>query len=155
MPQIRSKTHGSRNANGSDMELSDIFTDWREQRALLISSMSTLAKAMGEKHSQEANKTNYLKMFMEQNPPIFLGSETPEYAEDWVFTIEKIFEAIDCPEERKVILATYILREEAKQWWRTTKGLIKGAMDWEGFLEIFMDRFFPEFERELKEKEIY
>jgi hypothetical protein len=67
--------------------------------------------------------------------------------------MEKIFSAMQCPNEKKVVLATYILREEAEQWWRTTKRILEEDLTWEEFVEVFMDHFFPEFEREQRKKE--
>jgi hypothetical protein len=135
------------------MESPAITTEWNEQRAFLVSSLGALAKAVEEGSHNEKRKVDYLEKFMRQNPPNFIGTETSEAAEDWVFTMEKIFEAIQCPDEKKVVLATYIFRDEAEQWWRTTRNMATDVYTWEDFIEIFLDRFFPEFEREQRKKE--
>ncbi|PKU66693.1 hypothetical protein MA16_Dca022513 [Dendrobium catenatum] len=54
-------------------------------------------------------------------PLLFKGIEGPIEAENWLLRIEKILEGMNCPEERKVSLATFALEGEAERWW---KGLI-------------------------------
>ncbi|MCI61808.1 hypothetical protein A2U01_0083065, partial [Trifolium medium] len=44
-----------------------------------------------------------------------------EGAVKWVEEAEIIFEAMGCTEENKIALGTYVLREEANQWWKNVK----------------------------------
>ncbi|MCI65202.1 GRAS family transcription factor, partial [Trifolium medium] len=54
-----------------------------------------------------------LERFMKHNPKLFKGGYNPEGAVKWVEEVEIIFEAMGCTEEHKIVLGTYVLREEA------------------------------------------
>ncbi|PKA53926.1 hypothetical protein AXF42_Ash011406 [Apostasia shenzhenica] len=60
-----------------------------------------------------------LKMFKDMRPPYFDGKADPFIAEDWLEEIENIFEAMECPDEKKVILATTAMRKDAQYWWKS------------------------------------
>lgn len=48
---------------------------------------------------------------------IFEGSTDPADAEDWLNMLEKCFDVmINCPEEWKIRLATFLLEKEANGW---------------------------------------
>ncbi|KAK7331522.1 hypothetical protein VNO80_31199 [Phaseolus coccineus] len=58
-----------------------------------------------------------LTEFMRHNPPKFSGNATPDQADQWIRELEKIFRATSCPEEKKLVFATYLLSGEAEFWW--------------------------------------
>src|SRR5262249_681632 len=89
-------------------------------------------------------------------PLIFKGECDPKVSEDWIRKTEKIFEAIRCPEEEKVVLATYTLQEKADIWWISEKRDIfrsRKDISWEEFLIVFRQKFFPEYIQDKKEQE--
>ncbi|GAU44597.1 hypothetical protein TSUD_187870 [Trifolium subterraneum] len=45
----------------------------------------------------------------------------PDGAVKWVEEVEIIFDAMECANENKLALGTYMLREEANQWWKNAK----------------------------------
>lgn len=51
--------------------------------------------------------------------PQFRGSEGPDRVEGWLREIEKAFRIIDVPDKLKVIFDTYILVDDAEDWWGT------------------------------------
>lgn len=57
--------------------------------------------------------TSAIKQFKELKPPIFKGTTDPLEAEVWITQVENIFRAMECPEEQKVVLATFVLEGEA------------------------------------------
>ncbi|MCI96900.1 TIR-NBS-LRR resistance protein, partial [Trifolium medium] len=57
--------------------------------------------------------TRVLTSFNNQNPPKFRGDGDPTAADLWLQATEKILEAIHCPEEEMVTLATYQLLGDA------------------------------------------
>ncbi|MCI59058.1 hypothetical protein A2U01_0080313, partial [Trifolium medium] len=77
---------------------------------------------------------------------LFTGGYNPEGAVKWVEEVEIIFEAMGCTEEHKITLGTYVLREEANQWWKNAK-LRLGAggivITWEMFRAEFLRKYFP------------
>ncbi|MCI96166.1 hypothetical protein A2U01_0117466, partial [Trifolium medium] len=58
---------------------------------------------------------------MKHKPTLFTGGYAPEDAIKWVEEVEIIFEAMGCTEDNKITLGTYVLREEANQWWKNAK----------------------------------
>src|SRR5262249_27312459 len=45
--------------------------------------------------------------FKKMGPPLFKGESDPDIVESWIRETEKIFTAIRCPEEDKVVVATF------------------------------------------------
>jgi len=57
-----------------------------------------------------------LEDFLKHNPPKFNGGGNPDKADQWMREIERIFEATQCPEERKLSCVVYMLTEDAEFW---------------------------------------
>ena len=70
--------------------------------------------------------------------------------------IERIFEATQCPEERKLSYAIYVLTEEAEFWWIGMKQMMEDKGEdatWENFKVRFLEEYFPDSVRYAKEIE--
>ena len=66
-----------------------------------------------------ARDTQYwVTQFCKLKPPAFRGKL--DSAEDWLMRLDKIFEVLECPENRKAQLAIYKLEGDADRWWRST-----------------------------------
>ncbi|MFC0083208.1 retrotransposon gag family protein, partial [Aciditerrimonas ferrireducens] len=103
--------------------------------------------------------------FMRQLPPVFKGSPDPIKAEEWLASLDKIFDVLQCDNLEKTRLAVYRLVGEANQWWEEIKGRKTQdeiqTMNWEAFKEVFLRKYFPLTERvrmetqflELRQKE--
>ena len=50
-----------------------------------------------------------LDRFLRLTPPYFKGESEPDAVDFWIAEVEKKFRVMDCPEEEKVKLATYVL----------------------------------------------
>ncbi|MQM02080.1 hypothetical protein Taro_034840 [Colocasia esculenta] len=61
--------------------------------------------------AQDHGGPSIMERFKRMSPPSFKGESDPLLAESWMREIEKIFRAIRCAEDDKVILATYMLQE--------------------------------------------
>ncbi|KAL2541676.1 Uncharacterized protein Adt_02654 [Abeliophyllum distichum] len=94
-------------------------------------------------------------MHTKQHPPTFEGSIDPLEAEDWLVGIERIFDLIDCPDQKKVTCATFMLKKGARRWWDSTaRSKIHGhTWTWNEFKEIFLKKYFPTSIRNQKEAE--
>lgn len=59
--------------------------------------------------------------------------------------IKKILEVLDIHgDDNRVALATYQMQGEAQHWWKLMKSTHAiETMTWEGFEEIFLDKYFP------------
>ncbi|XP_052193818.1 uncharacterized protein LOC127802157 [Diospyros lotus] len=69
--------------------------------------------------------------FQQLNPPIFQGKAgvDPSESEYWIEKIEKIFNFIGYGEGGKVGCATFMLQDEADQWWKTLQRTLQGSRD--------------------------
>ncbi|XP_017412935.1 uncharacterized protein LOC108324500 [Vigna angularis] len=94
--------------------------------------------------------------FMRHNPSKFDGSATPNEAEYWIHEIEKVFKAIFCSKDKKVVFVTFLLIGEAEYWWRGVKRLMeanKETITWENFKVKFLEKYFPSSAKFAKELE--
>ncbi|KAL0551602.1 hypothetical protein IC582_010691 [Cucumis melo] len=59
--------------------------------------------------------------------------------------LEKCFDVMNCLEERKVRLATFLLQKEAEGWWKSilARRSDARALDWQTFRGIFEDKYYP------------
>ncbi|XP_057982315.1 uncharacterized protein LOC131167528 [Malania oleifera] len=99
-----------------------------------------------------------IKEFMRMNPPTFIIGPDLVAAENWVQEIEDTMVVLDCTDEQKVHCATFKMIGDAKRWWLSAKlleeqTLVKIALTWERFKELFFDRHFPLSIREEKIEE--
>ena len=65
--------------------------------------------------------------------------------------IKKILDVMAMPEESKVSLASFMLRDEADNWWdmiKTTQDVTK--MVWMQFEQLLLSNYFPEVVRRQK-----
>jgi len=53
--------------------------------------------------------------------PDFSGEEQPEEVLDWVNSVERIFEYLNIPENKKVKLVAIKLKGHASSWWQQTQ----------------------------------
>ena len=49
----------------------------------------------------------------------FRGTTDPTAVEEWLRDLERIFGVMDCPKERKVSIASFLLRGRALNWWES------------------------------------
>ena len=81
--------------------------------------------------------------------PKFFGSQTdPTAAEIWIEELEKSFEICEVPDDKKVGVAVYQLKEDAYNWWREERVKIQGPLTWERFREVFFRRYYSDSTRE-------
>ncbi|TYK02787.1 RVT_1 domain-containing protein/zf-CCHC domain-containing protein/RVP_2 domain-containing protein [Cucumis melo var. makuwa] len=74
---------------------------------------------------------------------VFEGSTDPADAEDWLNMLEKCFDVMYCPKERKVRLATFLLQKKAEGWWKSilARRSDTRTLDWQ--IGIFEDKYYP------------
>ncbi|KAA0035464.1 A-kinase anchor protein 12 [Cucumis melo var. makuwa] len=55
-----------------------------------------------------------------------------------------MFRVMDCHEERKVKLATFLLQDSTEDWWvlHTTRAGKEGLITWEEFKKAFKNKFY-------------
>ena len=78
-----------------------------------------------------------MEKFRRLDPPVFKGEGKPNKVEGWIREMEKIFRVIQCSEEDKVNLASYMLQDQADDWWQTTGRMVfqgRQQLPWDDFL---------------------
>ncbi|TXG69298.1 hypothetical protein EZV62_004233 [Acer yangbiense] len=116
--------------------------------------------------AQPANEAQAitLERFKKLGPPTFKGSSDPLVAEAWLKHLEKIFVAIGCDDNRRVIFASFVLQNEADHWWDAASRLIRARLDtapdtanapitWDMFLVAFNEKYFPDRVRDKMESD--
>ncbi|KAH7569501.1 hypothetical protein JRO89_XS06G0175000 [Xanthoceras sorbifolium] len=94
-----------------------------------------------------------LERFKKLGPPAFKGTSDPLVAEAWLKQIEKVFNAIRCPDEQKVIFATFMCQDEADYLWDATSRILRTTLQendpitWGMFMNTFNEKYFPDLVR--------
>ena len=95
-----------------------------------------------------------LERFRALRPDNFDGAGEAWQAEQWLREMDHIFETIECTESDKRRMATFQLTFAAVDWWEAEKAIIGNVaactMTWTMFLERFLEKFFPEDEKDQK-----
>ncbi|GAU42762.1 hypothetical protein TSUD_239250 [Trifolium subterraneum] len=114
--------------------------------AQIAESLATLTHLMARGDDPARDGEKRLDRFLKHKPSFFVGGFNPDGAVKWVEEVEIIFEAMECANENKLALGTYMLREEANQWWKNAKlRICNGAVviTWEMFNREFFNKYFP------------
>ena len=90
----------------------------------------------------DVRETLYIR-FRKLKPEVFKGTTDPYEAEEWLHSIQAILEAMELSDKEKIQRATYMLKKEARYWWRTVKKRIDvSTMTWEEFVTEFNLKYF-------------
>ncbi|KAF3792379.1 hypothetical protein EJ110_NYTH10424 [Nymphaea thermarum] len=84
--------------------------------------------------------------FMSMQPPVFTGDGSPDKAEEWIEEIERIFEVLEVPGGNKVKFGSYMLKGDAKRWWKSTREIQfadQQTISWRQFRDSFFSTYFP------------
>ncbi|XP_038975659.1 uncharacterized protein LOC120106585 [Phoenix dactylifera] len=101
---------------------------------------------------QPAN--SYYERFRRLNPPVFNGGPDPIAAEIWIREMEKMFQALQFPEETKVRLAIPLLIGSAEFWWTTMEPAYPASrITWRDFTRLFYTEYFPDSVSQMKQDE--
>ncbi|XP_021723150.1 uncharacterized protein LOC110690605 [Chenopodium quinoa] len=123
-----------------------------------LRKLTTIAENMSQLVSQ-GNRSNDLDQFGEvfkrvaaAKPSTYLGKEDLTSLENWIREFDKLFDAINCPEELKVNNVAYYLREEADLWWSQNRDTLLETLDfgWKDLKKAIRDKFYPAYLKKLK-----
>ncbi|KAL5563369.1 hypothetical protein UlMin_033116 [Ulmus minor] len=97
----------------------------------------------GNLNNQLVNIEPLYERFCKQHPPIFEGSSDPLVAEEWLYSIEDIFNFMRLNDHERVLCAIYMLRKDARFWWDVVKQTLNAeALVWEEFKAVFNHKYF-------------
>ncbi|GAU50682.1 hypothetical protein TSUD_410380 [Trifolium subterraneum] len=114
--------------------------------AQIAESLATLTHILARGDDPARDGEKRLERFLKHKPSFFVGGFNPDGAVNWVEEVEIIFDAMECANENKLALGTYVLREEANQWWKNAKlrlGERGVVITWEMFKWEFFNKYFP------------
>ena len=81
--------------------------------------------------------------FMKLHPKEFNGETDPMVAEEWIKSLECIFNYMRLGDADKVSCAVYMLKNDARIWWEVTQVAVAGEqLTWERFKTVFYDKYF-------------
>ncbi|GAU25208.1 hypothetical protein TSUD_151080 [Trifolium subterraneum] len=112
----------------------------------IAESLATLTHLLARGDDPARDGEKRLDRFLKHKPSFFVGGFNPDGAFKWIKEVEIIFDAMDCANENKLALGTYMLREEANQWWKNAKlrlGDRGVVITWEMFKREFFNKYFP------------
>ena len=96
-----------RMVRGSNEGSSD---EWSDQRGFIMDSLSALASAMrNQAHNQvptpepSHHAAVLFEKFLKLDPPTFAGKPDPDAAENWILEVERVFQVLVVPEDKKTL----------------------------------------------------
>jgi hypothetical protein len=93
--------------------------------------------------------------FLRTKPPTFSHSVEPMDADDWLRTVEKKLQVVQCNNREKVLLASHQLIEPTADWWDTYVEAHEepDTINWNEFKMAFQSHHVPQGVIKLKKKE--
>ncbi|KAL6498638.1 hypothetical protein OROGR_028185 [Orobanche gracilis] len=93
--------------------------------------------------TQNVGANQWIREVVRMNPPRFTGATDALGWDGWLLKLGKILEVVDCPEERKVSVAQFLLDNDDANWWEAVKprDLVVTWAEFQGFMR---DEFCPE-----------
>ena len=87
--------------------------------ALQAQILQTMQQGMAQMQQQapQPQRRDKLSEFQRTNPPTFSHSVEPMDADDWLHTIEKKLQVVQCTNREKVLYASHQLQGAAAEWW--------------------------------------
>jgi len=96
-----------------------------------------------EKRVEEDNSYMF-KRFASHPSPTYDGTPDLTIFEDWIRGMEKLFDALQCPEEWKVGFTVFYLKDIADLWWATMwQRQCELGFDSSKFKEMIKHHFYP------------
>ena len=102
-----------------------------------------------------ASFTSALKTFNAMKPDTYDGSGEPASIHYWFSHIERLLRNVHCSEADKVHIAALKLREEASEWWESSKLSEHPELSWGMFKEKMTNRFFSPAMKDEKLDELF
>jgi hypothetical protein len=95
------------------------------------------------------------RKFMSHKPPSFSHSPYPLQADDWIKTVEKMLNIVQCTDKEKVLYASGRLEGTAADWWDacTAAHDTPNTITWQEFRNKFREQHIPKGLMKLKKQE--
>ncbi|KAH7661241.1 Zinc finger CCHC-type protein [Dioscorea alata] len=109
----------------------------------IMREMMLMMRAQRRQHTSAGGR-DLLTEFGRYAPPPFAGTTNPTVSGYWISQIERTFRATQSPDEDKVRLASFMLRDSAAQWFKNELHLKRDSSfrTWKQFKEAFHAKYF-------------
>jgi hypothetical protein len=117
--------------------------------------MANMQQAPRQQPAPQPQQCDKLGEFQRTKPPTFSHSVEPVDANDWLKTIEKKLQVVQCTNRERVLFATHQLVGPAVDWWDVYVEAHKEpeTINWQEFRNSFRTHHVPLGVMKLKKKE--
>ncbi|XP_012850982.1 PREDICTED: uncharacterized protein LOC105970696 [Erythranthe guttata] len=92
--------------------------------------------------------------FLRMHPAEFHGGPDPTIGEEWITSLEVIFDYMEMSDQDRIHCSLFLLKNEARHWWEGTKeGIDLTNTTWSAFKILFFEKYFSKNLRAQKLKE--
>jgi hypothetical protein len=118
-------------------------------------TMANMQQSQGNQPAPQPQPRDKLGEFQMTKPPIFAHSIEPMDADDWLKTIEKKLQVVQCNNHEKVLFASHPLEGPAANWWDAYVEAHEEleSINWQEFRNSFRIHHVPFGMMKLKKKE--
>ncbi|XP_021746059.1 uncharacterized protein LOC110711930 [Chenopodium quinoa] len=122
----------------------------------LADAIRLLAENLNQNRNDNPDPAGEMFMKLAQvKPPYFKGGGDPTFLENWIREFDKIFAALNCPENMRVDQAAMYLKDKVDIWWRDNGNMLRAEANFglETFKTKLREKFYPPFLRKQKAQE--
>jgi hypothetical protein len=125
------------------------------QAQMLQTMQQTMANMQQNQQAPQPQQRDKLGDFQRTKPPSFSHCVEPMDADDWLKTVEKKLQIVQCNNREKVLLASCHLTGPAADWWDAYVEAHEepDSINWNEFKAVFHSHHVPEGIMKLKKKE--
>ncbi|XP_073120015.1 uncharacterized protein [Henckelia pumila] len=138
-----------RNPNNEDNQnnqfLAGLATLLQEQSRAQGEQIQQLiqAQARGRNNNKPLLTNPIFKQFKDLGPREFKGGADPLVAEEWVQSVEIIFDYMQLTDADRVRCVIFIFRDDARVWWQGARSAVDmTTLTWNGFKDVFYGKYF-------------
>ncbi|XP_073131819.1 uncharacterized protein [Henckelia pumila] len=101
------------------------------------------AQAGGRNNNQPLLTNPIFKQFKDLGPQEFKEGADPFVAEEWVQSVETIFDYMQLTDADRVRCAIFMFRDDARVWWQGARSAMDmTTLTWNGFKDVFYEKYF-------------
>ncbi|XP_073152491.1 uncharacterized protein [Henckelia pumila] len=101
------------------------------------------AQAGGWNNNQLLLTNPIFKQFKDLGPQEFKGGADPLVAEEWVQSVETIFDYMQLTDADRVRCAISMFHDDARVWWQRARSAVDmTTLTWNGFKDVFYGKYF-------------
>jgi len=89
---------------------------------LMAKIMTEITKKLKEVEPEKTeSETKFFDRVAKRNPKVYEGKEDPMILEEWIRQMEKIFDVVEVPDNKRIKIWTFYLSGTADIWWETVR----------------------------------